>query len=141
MDTQYFSNYLSTRYETAVNWYDAKSIRNKFWYYFIQTSLITLSAVTPILALVELKWPTTITASVVAILTGLLKFLQLQENWLNYRAVCETLRKEFHIFNADIGDYSHAIDKQQLFVDRVENVISREHTLWQASVAPKDKNN
>jgi hypothetical protein len=139
MDMKTFSEYLSTRYNKELKWYDDKSIRNKFWYYTFQISLIILSAITPLLALSGLKWPTTITASVVAILASLTKFLNLQENWFNYRSVCETLRKERRLYDAALGDYANAADKQQLFVDRVENLISREHTLWQATASPKEK--
>jgi len=140
MDMHTFSEYLSTRYDKELNWYDTKSIRNKSLYYIFQMSLIILSATTPLLALSELKWPTTVTASVVAILAGMIKFLNLQENWFNYRSICETLRKEKHLYDAEVGDYSNTKDKQQLFVERVENLISREHTLWQSSVSTKEKN-
>ena len=137
MDAKTFSEYLASRYNKELRWYDSKSIRNKFWYYVLQISLIVLAAITPLLALSELKWPTTVIASIVAVFAALIKFLNLQENWINYRSICETLRKEKHFYDAGVGDYSRASDKQQLFVDHVENLISREHTLWQASVSTK----
>ncbi len=139
MDEQKFKDYLDTRYHPAIKWYDSKSIWNKRWYNFFQISIIVLSAITPILAIMELKWPTTITASIVAIATGIIKFLKLEENWLNYRTICETLRKEIHLMSAQLSDYSRSEDKQQLFVDRVESLISRENTLWLTSISSQDK--
>ena len=53
-----------------------------------------------------------------------------QENWINYRTTCETLRKEIHYYNAGINDYEKSDDPMALFVRRVETFISRENTLW-----------
>src|SRR5262245_50344435 len=94
MDEKKYREYFEQRYSPAVQWYDAKSIFNKRNYTILQISIIVLSAITPILAILSLKWPTTISASLIAIATGLIKFLKLEENWLNYRTICETLRKE-----------------------------------------------
>jgi len=66
----------------------------------------------------------------VAISTAALKTFKYQENWISYRTTCETLRKEFHYYEAGIHDYEDAEDRESLFVDRVESLISRENTLW-----------
>lgn len=139
MDENKFKEYLETRYKTAVKWCDSKSILNKRYYNIFQISIIVLSAITPILAILELKWPTTITASLIAIATGLIKFLKFEENWLNYRTICETLRKEPYLLEAELSDYSRCDDKYKLFVDRVESLISRENTLWLTTISSKDK--
>ena len=59
-----------------------------------------------------------------------LETFKLQENWINYRTICETLRKEIHYYNAGIGEYEHTDNKKKMFVQRVEAIISRENTLW-----------
>ena len=66
----------------------------------------------------------------VAIVASALKTFKFQENWINYRTTCETLKKEIHFYEAGIGEYANAEDKEVLFVERVENLISRENTLW-----------
>jgi hypothetical protein len=66
----------------------------------------------------------------VAILTAGLKAFKYQENWINYRTTCETLRKEKYFYEAGLGEYASAEDKEALFVDRVESLISRENTMW-----------
>ena len=39
-------------------------------------------------------------------------------------------RKEIHFYNANIDAYEDIKDKEALFVERVESLISRENTLW-----------
>ena len=74
----------------------------------------------------------TIFSIVVAILAAALKAFKYQENWINYRTTCETLKKEWFYYEARIGDYSTAEDPQALFVERSEALISRENTMWTA---------
>lgn len=139
MNQKDFDDYFNNRYKNAVSWYDKKSVCNKKVYYCLQITVIIVAAITPILAILELKWPTTIAASLVAIATGIIKFIKVEENWLNYRTICETLKKEPHLMKAELGDYAFCEDKNKLFVDRVESLISREHTLWLSTIVTKEK--
>jgi len=66
----------------------------------------------------------------VAILASVLKIFKYQENWINYRTTCETLKKELYFYDAGLNDYSSSKDKEAHFVERVESLISRENTLW-----------
>ena len=59
-------------------------------------------------------------------LTAGLKALKYQENWINYRTTCQTLRKEKHFYDAELNDYRGAKDKEAVFVERVESLISRD---------------
>ncbi|MDH3231447.1 MAG: DUF4231 domain-containing protein [Alphaproteobacteria bacterium] len=137
MDNEAFSKYLTGRYEDQVGWYDAKAARNQTIYRWMQWSLIGLAAITPIL--IEFKPPllvagwvqlATLTSAIVAILTAGLKTFKYQENWINYRTTCETLRKEKYYYDAGLGEYAGAEDREAVFVDRVESLISRENTMW-----------
>lgn len=137
MDKEAISKYLTERYEDQIGWYDSKAARNQTIYHLMQWSLIVLAAITPIL--IEFKPPrlgagwvewATVTSAVVAILTAGLKTFKYQENWINYRTTCETLRKEKYFYEAGLGEYAGAEDKEALFVDRVESLISRENTMW-----------
>ena len=85
-----------------------------------------------------LKWIAVFTAVVVAILTGALRAFKYHENWINYRNICETLRKEIHLYDGDVGEYASTNDKESLFVERVESLISRENNLW-LTTFKKDK--
>ena len=65
-----------------------------------------------------------------AIVTSSLKTFKYQENWINYRTTSETLKKEIYFYEAGIHGYENTDDKEALFVDRVESLISRENTMW-----------
>ena len=147
MEQNKFSDYLAERYEDQIDWYDGKAAAQQKMYRWMQWTVIVLAALTPILIEINLNKATangfdhlpTVTAAVVAILTAGLKTFKYQENWINYRTTCETLRKEKHYYDAEIGDYGTAGDKEALFVDRVESLISRENTMWISAHKPETK--
>jgi hypothetical protein len=147
MDQATFDKYLSDRYFGQISWYDEKSRRNQSWYRTLQWSLIVLSASTPVIIALAQKtdsvtWlnPLSLMTSVlVAILATSLKTFKFEENWLNYRTTCETLKKEIHFFHAGIDEYETCKDKQALFVERAEALISRENTLWLTTVKVKQE--
>jgi len=137
MDKAQFDEYVKNRYKAELEWYDNKSQRNKHWYTALQFGLIVLAAATPVLIAIEflgdvphLKWFTLATAVLVALLSTTLKTFKFEENWINYRTTCETLKKELHFYRAGVDEYAETADKEALFVKRVEALISRENTLW-----------
>ena len=133
MDKDQFEDYLKSRYGKETNWYDKRAIWNHRAYQIFQWAAIVLSASTAVLVVIgngPLKWFAVVVAMLVAISTAALKAFKYQENWISYRTTCETLRKEFHYYEAGIHGYEDAEDKEALFVDRVESLISRENTLW-----------
>jgi len=133
MNKDQFDNYLDTRYKKEIDWYDEKAIWNQKAYQGFQWAAIVLSALTPVLILVDIgptKWFAIAIAAMVAISTAVLKTFKYQENWMNYRTTCETLRKEYYFCEAGIQGYENVQDKQALFIERVEALISRENTLW-----------
>ncbi|WP_440956891.1 DUF4231 domain-containing protein [Methanosarcina sp. Mfa9] len=138
MDEGKFKKYLEERYRDQINWYDKKSLDNQKIYKKFQFILIILSSLTPVLIVIEfcqpanwlLKWSPVLTSVIVAILTSVLKSFKYQENWITYRTTCETLKKEYYYYEAGINEYGEVEDKEALFVERVERLISRENTLW-----------
>jgi len=133
MEKEQFENYLSSRYQKEIAWYDKAARRSYYGYQIFQWAAIILSASTGVLVVIgegPIKWAAAVIAVMVAISTAALKTFKYQENWINYRTTCETLRKEFHYYQAGIQGYGDAEDKEALFVERVESLISRENTLW-----------
>jgi hypothetical protein len=126
--------FIETRLKPQIDWYDKKSIQNKRFAYLFNIITIFCGALTPIFAAIDFKDLTIVFGVVVAISLGLLKFCKFEEHWHNYRTTCETLRKEeiFFKFSSDV--YANATNPQQLFVERVESLISRENTLWLCTV-------
>lgn len=141
METGQFEEYVKTRYEKELRWYDRKSTKYKDLYLVLQGSAIALAAVTPVLISLDRKTASLSTSLAVAILTATLKIFKLQENWINYRTTCETLKKEIYFYNALVGDYLNTTDREALFVERVESVISRENTLWLRTFSKEQRKN
>jgi hypothetical protein len=69
-------------------------------------------------------------SAIVAIAATFSRSFNFQENWINYRTISETLKKEIHYYDAKLSEYQGAEDPEALFVSRVENLISRENTTW-----------
>jgi hypothetical protein len=141
MSNEEFDRYVKERYKDQVNWYSRKADKNKMYYLLLQGTVIVLAAITPvIIALGEqvASWIGVLASSLVAIGTALLKAFKYQENWNNYRATCETLQREIHCYTAEIGEYGGSQDPQQLFVSRVESLISSENTVWLSTQKPKE---
>jgi len=132
MDSETFKEYLEKRYYDQLNYYDKSSVLNQKKYKYFQWVLIVLSALTPVLAAIE--WQTflvVIVSSIVAILTTGMKTFQFQELWVNYRATCEQLKPEIHYYNFNVGPYAvTGIDKESLFISRIETILDKEHQGW-----------
>jgi len=147
MDEKEFEAYLNERYYPEIKWYDKKSIRNQKLYRCFQWAVILLSAITPVLvAIVAIEpeakktgWYAVAISALVAIGTTVLKTFKYQENWINYRTTCETLKKEIHFYKAGIYEYKDAEDPEGLFVERIESLISRENTMWLMAQKPKEE--
>jgi len=135
MNESEFQRYLKDRYQDQVNWYGSKSRLNKDRYDWSQSIAITLSASIPFLVVFlegDYRWIPAIFSTLLTIDTAILKTFKFQENWIHYRTIAETLKKEEHYYDAEINEYNgkKQPDKQKLFVERVEKLISRENTLW-----------
>lgn len=144
MDQKEFSDYMSTRYEGQIIWYDSRAAKNRFMYRWLQGIILVFAGITPILIEVKptlliigvFQWAT-LTAAIVAILTAGLKVFKFQENWISYRTTCDTLQKEKYYHAAEAGAYRNSEDKNALFVERVESLISHENTMWLMTQKPK----
>ena len=139
-----FDKYLEERYSDQIQWYDRKSIWNQKWYSRLQWGMIIFAAVTPALITLDLnfqgyKGVPILTSVIVVVLASALKTFKFHENWINYRTTCETLRKEIHLYRAGVGEYTNTKDRDVLFVERVESLISRENTLWLTTVKREEE--
>ena len=145
MNKEDFECYLTERYDDQCRWYSRKATFNKRWYHYFQTLVIGLSALATLTVAVGVYFQDTqwirlaalAITSIVTVLACLQKVYRFQEQWIDYRNTAETLKKERYLYKARIAEYATADSAEQLFVDRVENLISRQNTLWVAR-APKD---
>lgn len=138
MDKTDFDKYVKDRYTDQVNWYNQKACKNQKNYILTQAILIIFAALTPVIVTLQGKyleneilfWASIVTSAVVAILATVQKTFRYQENWINYRATCETLRKEYYLYQGEVDNYESTENKERMFIDRVETIIARETSAW-----------
>jgi hypothetical protein len=137
MDKEFFNEYVEKRYKDQLGFYSKASAKNQLRYKQFQWILIVLSASTPILAAFDpqrMQIPLIIISALVAVLTAGLKTFQYQELWITYRATNELLKPEIHYYHFGVGPYAEdGIDKETLFVSRVESILDKEHVNWPAA--------
>lgn len=141
MDQVRFQEYIRGRYEDQIQWYSKNSTKNKSYYMGFQWGVIIFSAIIPVMVVSipdDDKWFTAFISVILAIGTAALKTFKFQEHWINYRTISETLKKEKFFYDAGLDDYGNVQDREALFVDRVEALISRENTLWVTTHIPME---
>jgi hypothetical protein len=128
-------DYLKDRLDDQIGWYDRKSTQNQSWFKRLQVISIIAAASIPFLSgyitetSIALKIATGLLGLLVAAITAVLGLYKFQENWLEYRTTCESLKHEKYLFLTDTDPY-HVEQPFQLLVQRVENLISKENTNW-----------
>jgi hypothetical protein len=133
MTEEQFNKYLADRYEDQIQWYGLKSAKNKRVYFFFQWLVIILSATVPFLVISlseRYKLIPAIVSLILAIITAAVQTFRFQENWIRYRTMAETLKREKYLYEADLGEYAGSSNKPAMFVNKVESLISSENTLW-----------
>lgn len=134
--------YIQERYKNQMEYYRNASAKNQRNYKRYQWVLIILTAMTPVLTALStftagpsdvpyLKIIIIIISSIVAILTTGLKTFNYHELWVIYRSNYEKLKPEIYYYNFNVGPYSGKnIDKDSIFVARIEAILDLEHKQW-----------
>lgn len=128
--------YFKQRLDNQIDWYDKKSSSSQKWFKRLQVMVIVASAIIPFLSgymdeeTLYIKIVVGLLGLMIAAITAVLGLYQFQENWLEYRTTCETLRHEKYLFLAKVAPYNTE-DPFLLLVERVEGLISKENTNWQ----------
>ena len=145
MTDEEFIAYRDGRYKQAMEFYDKRAGSNKRWYRFFSVYILASSvAIAPILTInSELhdygRIIAGILAPTVALATGLSSKFNFHEYWLNYRATWDALHHEAQWHLARVGPYANIDDRNARFVERVEQIISREGTDWVAREADSNQ--
>jgi len=135
--------FLKERVDGQINWYDKKSQFNQRWYKCLRVGEIVAATAIPFLAgYMSDKTPAIqvvvgFLGFIIAIIAGVVALCQFQENWVEYRTTCESLRHEKYLFLTQTEPYN--VDNPfPLFVQRVESLVSTENTKWSQLIrAPK----
>jgi hypothetical protein len=126
--------YISSRVDDQIGWYDGKSQRAQWWFKWLRGAEILSATAIPLIAgFAHDPFPVTLViallGALIAFLSAIISLNQFQENWIEYRTTCETLRHEKFLFQTKAEPY-HEEEAFPLFVERVENLISRENSNW-----------
>jgi hypothetical protein len=136
--------YLKERLQDQIDWYDRKSMQNQKCFKRLQVIAIFASISIPFLAgyiteaTVLLKLSVGILGLVVAAITAILGLYKFQENWLEYRTTCESLKHEKYLYLTNSDPYDQE-EPFKLLVERVESLISKENTAWNRRMKKEKK--
>ena len=131
--------YFKKRLDDQINWYDQKSIWNQKWFKRLQVFQLIAAASIPIFVNYVtdssgwLRLVVAILGASIAIVSGIIGLYKLQENWLEYRTICESLRHEQFRYLTKTDPYNIETPFP-LLVNRVETLISKENTNWSQSM-------
>jgi uncharacterized protein DUF4231 len=127
--------YLKTRLEGQIAWYDKKSNLNKWLHVGTRGVEIVCAAIIPFLAgftndqVPQIAYAIGALGILVACAAGFSSLMKYQENWIKYRTTAESLKKEKFLFQTKVEPYDS--DKPlPVFVQRVETLVSQENTNW-----------
>lgn len=141
-------DYISYRLRGQMGWYEVKASFNKKRHMYIQSVIIVLGAIIPLLVVTEaainayfgknVMWAGYVSAflsAIIAILAGFDKLHKPQENWFNYRAVEETLKKEEILYEMKVGPYDRELPEQRIreLVLRTETIIANDISRFSSS--------
>lgn len=134
MSDQEFQEYLNTRYQDLLSFYDRRSVQNKRGFRALSLFVIVTSGLlAPLIGtgvLADRRMIGALLSASIVVASAMLAHFQFNENWLSYRATWDALQREPHLRNARIGDYEDAVDRNSLFVKRVEAISAREGGDW-----------
>ena len=129
MSTEPSSGY--ERLETQLAWHNKKSTTNQRSYNVLKVLEILAAGGIPLVATHSATIAATLGVLVV-LFEGIQHLFQFQQNWLLFRSTCEALTKEKYLFIAKADVYSETDPEtaKKLLAQRVESLISTEHTKW-----------
>jgi len=136
-------DYIVGRLNDQIDWYDRKSIQNQRWFKRLRLAEIVLAASIPFLSGLTNAEPWSkwliglfgVAISVIAAALGLFKF---EQNWVEYRTTCETLKKEKYLYLMRAALYGGSNTDEEnatILTQQVEGIISRQNTDWSRYVA------
>lgn len=126
------------RLEEQIRWYDQRSGRQRRSFYALKVVTIAAAAGIPLLAVILVdaylnKVIASTVGALIVVIEGFQQLFQLQTNWLLYRSTCENLRHEKYLFLGNAGPYAAAQNPHALLAERIESLISQEHSVWISS--------
>ena len=116
-----------------IRWYDQAARKAQRRYRLLKVAEIVVAAAIPATAAVGGSVGLAgVLGAIVVVLAGLQSLFGFQTNWTTYRATCEALRREKHLFQVGAGQYG-GDDREKRFALTIEGLMSEETTQWAAA--------
>jgi len=123
------------RLEDQIDWYNRRSLKSQRLFKSLKLTTIVAAAGVPLCAGLQISaWITGGLGALIAVLEGVQQLNQYQHNWITYRATCEALKHEKYLYLAGAAPYAGATNAKTLLAERIESLISQEHSKWVSSV-------
>jgi hypothetical protein len=136
--------YLKTRVDDQIGWYSAKSRWNQNWFKVLRLVEIAFATASPFLVS-QIATDTPVLKIIVgaigvcvAVIAGIVSLYKFQENWIEYRATAETLKREKFLFLTKSPPYDGENAFQSL-VSNIEFMISKETANWSGVLREKSE--
>lgn len=130
--------YIQQRVDDQIAWHSKKSSTNRKTYQILTLLAIIAAACIPLLSAVTLlsENPGVIAplaagglGVLITILSGTTSLFRFHENWVEYRLIVESLKRERFLFLAGVEPYT-GDEKFPEFVERVEGLIAKTVVSW-----------
>jgi hypothetical protein len=128
------------RLEAQIAWYDRKATANQRAYKVSKISIVALAILIPVIAEYghipgfegSPAFLVGVAAGAIVLLEGLQVVNKWQENWILYRATCEGLRNERHLYADKAGPYAGLKPDaaHRLLAERTSGLMMAEHGKW-----------
>jgi hypothetical protein len=121
-------------FQAQFAWYDRAATRNRYGYQGLRLMAVVVGAAVTVLAAVGAAPALTASlAAVVVVAEGSQQLFQFHANWIEYRAVAETLRQHGFLYAAEAGPYA-GTGRRVALVEVMREVIAKEHTSWASTM-------
>ena len=140
------NEYISTRLDPQIEWYDEKSVHAQKRYKQFQVVEIILAAFIPLLSgytsLCDLiPIIIGILGAIIVIIESVTKLYKYHENWIQYRSPCKIFHYQNHLFlTLSFPKIPKAETVENIFIKNVEEIMSAENRHWK-SINTAEKGN
>jgi hypothetical protein len=128
------------RLEDQLTWYDRKASYNERMFRWLKGATMVVSVSIPLCAaFVKYSLVTGGLGASIALLEGLQQLNQYHQNWITYRSTAEALKHEKFLFLSEAGPYASISTPKAFLAERVESLVSQEHSKWASAQEPPPK--
>jgi hypothetical protein len=119
------------RAECQIRSYGRAATRARLSYLTLKIVQLAVAALVPVTAAVHTSAVLTGgLGGLVVVVEGLQQLFRFHENWIRYRATCESLLSEKYLYAARAGDYQNYPEPRSLLAQRTEMLCGREAAQW-----------